>query len=65
MKLLAAALITLAANAQSYDLLITNGRIVDGSGNAWFYGDIAIKGDRIARIAPPGIIKNAKQRLDA
>ena len=58
-------LLTLPVLAQSYDLLITNGRIVDGSGNAWFYGDIAIQGDRIARIAPPGLIKNAKQRLDA
>ena len=65
MKLLAAVLLTLPAFAQSYDLLITGGRIVDGSGNAWFYGDIAIKGDRIARVAPPGIIKDAKQRLDA
>ena len=65
MRLLAFLLLTLPGFSQSYDLLITGGRIIDGSGNAWFYGDIAIKGDRIARIAPPGIIKNAKQRLDA
>ena len=38
------------------DVLITNGRIVDGTGNAWFYGDVAITGDRIERIAPPGAI---------
>jgi N-acyl-D-amino-acid deacylase len=37
-----------------YDVIIMDGRIVDGTGNAWFYGDIAIKGDRIARIAPRG-----------
>ncbi|HLU37406.1 MAG TPA: D-aminoacylase, partial [Thermomicrobiales bacterium] len=27
-----------------------------GTGNAWFYGDLAITGDRIERIAPPGTI---------
>ena len=53
--------------AQTYDLIISGGRIVDGSGNAWFYGEVAIKGDRIARITPPGLLKNtnAKARLDA
>ena len=30
-----------------YDILITGGKIVDGSGNPWFRGDIAIKGDSI------------------
>ncbi len=34
----------------SHDLLIRNGRIVDGTGNPWFYGDVAIRGDRIATI---------------
>ena len=33
-----------------YDLLIRNGRIVDGSGRAAYVGDLAVKGDRIARI---------------
>ena len=37
-----------------YDVVITNGRIVDGTGNAWFYGEIAIRGDRIARIERRG-----------
>ncbi len=36
------------------DTLITNGRIVDGTGNPWFYGDLAIEGERIVAIAPPG-----------
>ena len=26
--------------ADSYDVMIVNGRVVDGSGNAWFYGDV-------------------------
>jgi N-acyl-D-amino-acid deacylase len=43
-----------AANSREqskpYDLLITNGRVVDGSGNPWFRADVAIKDGRIARI---------------
>lgn len=33
-----------------YDLLISNARIVDGSGNPWFRADIGIKNGRIAAI---------------
>ena len=36
---------------QPYDLLLRNGRIVDGTGTPWFRGDIAIRGDTIAAIA--------------
>jgi N-acyl-D-aspartate/D-glutamate deacylase len=38
-----------AAQAQ-YDLLIKNGRIVDGTGNPSFIGDVAVKDRRIAAI---------------
>ena len=38
------------AVAPAYDLVITNARIVDGSGNPWFRADVAIKEGRIARI---------------
>lgn len=38
------------AAASEFDLLIRGGRIVDGSGNPWCYGDIAVKGDRIAGV---------------
>jgi dihydroorotase/N-acyl-D-amino-acid deacylase len=56
-----------AYQADTYDVVITGGRIVDGSGNAWFYGDIAVKGDRIARITPPGMLRTAqaRERIDA
>lgn len=38
-----------AASAPSaFDVLITGGRIVDGTGSPWFEGDIGIVGDRIA-----------------
>lgn len=41
------------------DVLITGGRIIDGTGNAWFYGDVGLTGERIERIAPPGTIDPA------
>jgi dihydroorotase/N-acyl-D-amino-acid deacylase len=50
-----------------YDLVIENGRVVDGTGAAWFYGDVAVRGDRIVRITQRGVLHHdaAKQRLDA
>ena len=38
------------ATAPSYDLVIRGGRIVDGTGNPWFLGDVAVRGDRIVAI---------------
>lgn len=35
---------------QPYDVLIRNGRIVDGTGAAWFRADVALRGDTIAAI---------------
>ena len=34
----------------SADLIIRNGKIYDGTGNSWYYGDIAIKGGKIIKI---------------
>src|SRR5262245_6789440 len=34
----------------AYDIIIANGKIVDGSGNPWFYADVAIKNGKIAKI---------------
>jgi dihydroorotase/N-acyl-D-amino-acid deacylase len=42
--------------APQFDLLIKNGRIIDGSGRPGYLADLAIKGDRIVRI---GKLKNA------
>jgi N-acyl-D-amino-acid deacylase len=36
--------------ATTYDLLIRNGRVLDGTGNPWFPADIAVKDGRIAAI---------------
>jgi N-acyl-D-amino-acid deacylase len=42
--------LTRAERADTYDLVIANGRIVDGSGNPWFRADVGIKDGRIAHI---------------
>jgi N-acyl-D-amino-acid deacylase len=47
-----------------YDILVTNGRIVDGTGNPWFYGDIGITGDTIAGIGDLSG-KTAAKTIDA
>jgi N-acyl-D-amino-acid deacylase len=38
------------ATSQGYDILITNARILDGSGNPWFRADVGIKDGRIVRV---------------
>jgi urease alpha subunit len=52
------------APAPSYDLLITNARIVDGSGNPWFRADVAIKDGRIEHIVRVGP-ETATRSIDA
>ncbi len=36
--------------AENFDILITHGRIVDGTGNPWFNGDLGIRDDTIVEI---------------
>lgn len=48
--LTACMLLSTSTQTPQYDLLIRNGRIVDGSGRAGYVADLAIKGDRIAAI---------------
>jgi len=38
------------AYAQDVDILLKGGKIVDGSGNPWYYGDVAIKGGKIVQL---------------
>ena len=48
----AAAAVRVAAqpSATRYDVIIRNGRVVDGTGSPWFRGDVGIVGDRIAAV---------------
>ena len=43
-------------DAETYDLIIRGGHILDGTGNPWYAADIGIRGDRIAAI---GDLQNA------
>jgi dihydroorotase/N-acyl-D-amino-acid deacylase len=52
------------ARTTEFDVLITNGRIVDGTGAPWFEGDVAIVGDRIAAIGRLGT-RTATTTIDA
>ena len=47
-----------------YDLVLVNGQILDGCGNPWFWGDLAIQQGRIVEIAPPGTL-HGRQTIDA
>src|SRR4030042_134951 len=47
-----------------FDLLIRGGRVLDGTGNPWFYADVGIRGERIAAV---GRLRDAtaKRVIDA
>jgi N-acyl-D-amino-acid deacylase len=38
------------------DIVLSNGKIIDGCGNPWFWGDLAIHNERVAEIAPAGAL---------
>jgi N-acyl-D-amino-acid deacylase len=52
------------ANDVPFDLVITNGHIIDGTGSPWYSGDVGIRGGRIAAI---GVLSAAprKRTIDA
>jgi N-acyl-D-amino-acid deacylase len=39
-----------SAQAPAYDILITNGRLVDGTGNPWYLDDVAVRNGKIVAI---------------
>jgi N-acyl-D-amino-acid deacylase len=47
-----------------FDVIISNGRIVDGTGAPWFRGDIGIRGDRIEAVGDLSSFR-ARTRVDA
>ena len=58
---------TFCLMAQSYDLVISGAKIVDGTGSPWFRGDLAVTGDRIVKMTPAGLLQGAtaKRRMAA
>ena len=50
--------------APAVDILITNVRIVDGTGNPWYRGSVAVAGDRIQAVGP-GLETAARRTIDA
>jgi N-acyl-D-aspartate/D-glutamate deacylase len=50
--------------AQSFDLVITNGHIIDGTGSPWYSGDVGIRNGKVATI---GVLANSprKRTIDA
>ncbi|HEX7316085.1 MAG TPA: D-aminoacylase [Pyrinomonadaceae bacterium] len=48
-----------------YDLLIRNGRVVDGTGRRAFNADVAVRGDRVVRVGNVPTGAKAKRTIDA
>ena len=59
-----AAVAALKAQATDFDILIVNGRVVDGTGAPWVRADVGIKGDRVTAIGQLGRA-SATTRIDA
>jgi N-acyl-D-amino-acid deacylase len=53
-----------AAGENDFDVIIRNGKIIDGSGGPWASGDVGIRGDRIAAIGKLDT-SHAKKEIDA
>lgn len=66
MRLLSLLLLAAVARADEpqYDLVVRRGKLVDGTGNPWVYGDVAVRGARIVAVGkvPPGL---AEREIDA
>jgi len=56
--------VTFFAGCTKYDTIIRNGNIYDGTGGKPYPADLAIKGDKIAKIAP-NILERGKEEIDA
>jgi len=52
-----------AQATDAYDVILAGGKIVDGTGNPWFYGDVALRGDRIVRVTAAGQLDGAQTKV--
>lgn len=43
-----------------FNLVLANGKILDGCGNPWFWGDLAVQQGRIVEVAPAGALQGQK-----
>ncbi len=57
-------LVSFLLQTQPFDIVIHNARIIDGSGNPWYHGDLGLRGDSIASIGRLDGVP-AKLNLDA
>jgi N-acyl-D-amino-acid deacylase len=59
-------LFSIALNAQSqhYDIVVTNGKIIDGTGNSWYYGSVGIKDGKIIAIGR-NVVGTSAKTIDA
>ncbi|HUR36645.1 MAG TPA: D-aminoacylase [Terriglobales bacterium] len=55
----------LAQTTNNFDVLIRNGKVVDGTGNPFIYADVGIVGDRIVFVGRAAKDAKAKRVIDA
>lgn len=55
--------LAVALPTQEFDLLITNARIVDGTGNPWFWGSVAVRDGKIVGVGR--VSGTANKTIDA
>src|SRR5437879_5066344 len=64
LPLLFVALVALG-RAQSFDVLIRGGKLLDGTGSPWRYADVGVTGDRIVAVGIISADATAKKIIDA
>ena len=47
-----------------FDILFRNAKVIDGTGNPWFYGDVGVEGGTVAAVLPPGSTARARRVAD-
>ena len=62
---IAVAAFAACAEAPVYDLVVTGGTVVDGTGSARRTADVAIRGDQIVAVAPGLVTRKARRVIDA
>src|ERR1041384_3684996 len=65
MALACAAVVSAASQQPTFDLLIRNGRVIDGTANPWFNGDVGIRAGKIAFVGQAPANATATRTIDA